>query len=188
MCLQAARRLTLLTWRASHEPSRQHSSGERCTHRWRGAAGVAPSGAPLSSLLYSSPPPSTEPSRLVLETGLLDHQGFTLLDGSQVLGRAWCAEPGVDVLGRSRREESRVNALGREHGRGFQPRQGGDERLTAVVISTLSRSEDWRILEHRTCTRELQLIDEWLSNSLFDVRMQICRFGQNVRRDQSCRG
>ena len=140
---------------------------ECCTQRWRGAAGVVPGGAPpflFSTLLV----PST--LHRAVEIGLLDHQGFTLLEGSQVLGRAWCAEPGV-------------NALGREHRRRLLAWQDGNERLNAVVVSALPRSEDWRILEHRTRVRELQLIDDWLSNNLFDVRMQICRFGQNVRRD-----
>lgn len=75
-----------------------HTVRKGCTKRWRGAAGVVPGGAPpflFSTLLV----PST--LHRAVEIGLLDHQGFTLFDGSQVLGRAWGAEPGVDVLGRS---------------------------------------------------------------------------------------
>ena len=99
---------------------------------------------------------------------------------------AWGAEPGVNVLGRSWDEEPGVNALGREHGCRLLAWLDGNERLNAAVVSTLSGPGE-RVPEHRTRTRELQLIDDWLSNSLFDVRMQICRFGQNVRRDQTCR-
>ena len=212
MCLRAARGLTLLTWRAGREQavavqtadaSREHCT-QRCTVRREAPCakaarkdGGAPPGlfpaTPLlfSSLLYSPlhPPPSRQVwfLRLGFRRVLLGHQGFTLLEGVQVLGRAWGAEPGVDVLGRSRCEEPGVNALRREHGRRFQIRQGRNERLATFVVSTLSGPGE-RVPEHRTRTRELQAIDDWLSNSLFDVRMQICRFGQNVRRDQTYRG
>ena len=146
MCLRAARRLTLLTWRAGREQAvavqaadtgrerctqRQHAK-KHCTHRLcaqrlhakleghhRGCSRRRPS----FSLLYSTrplhPPPSRQDwfLRLGFRLVLLGHQGFTLLEGVQVLGRAWGAEPGVDVLGRSRCEEPGVNALRREHRR-----------------------------------------------------------------------